>query len=212
MISLWINYSFPKQAHLYIPAPRCVDVHPSQLVWLENLAQPILGSSMPTDSNEVWDRGACVCGTFLVISKTCSAVPFHFLSALGTSTDSYVSKCLKPSASRDQWKDRLALFPKTIGFCVAVGFWGAAAWWVKEDVTFYCKLPGDPGTKICASEKSAPWWHFKVLRQGALIVDRASPRYFLFRGGRLKELGSFQRGFPLKPVGSKQPFHLNIWI
>lgn len=69
----------------------------------------------------------CVCGTFLVISKTGSAVPFHFLSALGTSTDLYVSKCLKPSASRDQWKDRLALFPKTTRFCVAVSSWGAAA-------------------------------------------------------------------------------------
>lgn len=175
MSCLWIYYSFPKQAHLYIPAPRCVDVHPSQLVRLENLAQPILGSSMPTDSNEVWDWGACVCvcGTFLVISKTGSAVPLHFLSALGTSTDSHVSKCLKPSASRDQWKDRLALFPKTIGFCVAAIYSSscasaaaAAAWWVKEDVMFYFKLPGDPGTKICASEKSAPWWHFKVLRQG----------------------------------------------
>lgn len=68
-----------------------------------------------------------MCGNFLVISKTGSAVPFHFLSALGTSTDSHVSKCLKPSASRDQWKDRLALFPKTIGFCVAVSSWVAAA-------------------------------------------------------------------------------------
>ena len=47
--------------------------------------------------------------------------------ALGTSTDSYVSKCLKPSASRDQWKDKMALFPKTSGCCLSVISWGAAA-------------------------------------------------------------------------------------
>lgn len=156
---------------------------------------------MPTDSNEVWDRGACVCGTFLVISKTGSAVPVHFFRALGTSTGSYMSKCLKPSASRDQWKDRMALFPEPTRFCVAISSWRAAAWRVKEDVMFYCKLPGDPGTKICASEKSAPWWNFKVLRQGALIVDRVSPSWVLFEGV-----------FHQKSVGFKQQFHLNIWI
>ena len=55
----------------------------------------------------------CVCGTFLVISKTGSAVPFHFLSALGTSTDLYVSKCLPVGINgRIDW----LCFPKLLDF------------------------------------------------------------------------------------------------
>lgn len=61
MSCLWIYYSFPKQAHLYIPAPRCVDAHPSQLVWLENIAQPILGSSLLIQTRFETEVHVCVC-------------------------------------------------------------------------------------------------------------------------------------------------------
>ncbi len=152
---------------------------------------------MPTDSNEVWDRGACAwgggeAGTFL---------GFKDWYALGTSPDSYVSKCLKPSASRDQWKDKMALFPKTSGCCLCQLFLGVLRlheW--RQMSCLYCKLPGDPGTKICASEKSAPWWNFEVLGQGALIADGTSPRC-LFQDRKLKGLVSFWRRFPPKKRG-----------